>query len=249
MAGTVVTEASARVAALLPAALVAGLIRATYPRVEPELAQLRSYAPAGGTAVDLGAWYGPWTRRLRRIADRVVALEPNAVLAGGIATAYPDVRVVEAVASDHEGSAELFLPAAGPSVGTSSVEYGDGPSITVRRVTVDGLGLDDVRFMKIDVEGHELPTLRGAEQTIRRDHPTLLVEIEERIQPAAPIIDLLGGWGYRAYVLPGREWVPLEHFDLVAHQRAAITRVSQSFVRRLVWPHPRYVNLVLFRPS
>lgn len=249
MAGTVVTEVSSRVAAILPDRLVAGLIRAAYPRVEPELARLRTYAPAGGTAVDLGAWYGPWTRGLRPIADRVVALEPNAGLARGIATAYPDVRVVEAVASDHEGTAELFLPAAGPSVGTSSVEYGDGPSITVRRVTVDGLELDDVRFMKVDVEGHELPTLRGAERTIRRDRPTLLVEIEERIQPAAPIVDLLGGWGYRPYVLPARAWVPLEGFDLVAHQRAAIARVDQSFVRRLAWPHPRYVNLVLFRPS
>ena len=106
-----------------------------------------------------------------------------------------------------------------------------------------------VTFIKLDVEGHELPALRGAEQTIRRDRPVLLVELEARIQPVAPVLDLLGGWGYRPYVLPDRSWRPLEGFDLAAHQSAAVARVSQSFVRRVVSPHPRYVNLVLFRPG
>jgi len=179
MAGTLSAELGTR----LPAGLLGAAIRAVYPRVEPELAQLASYAPRGGTAVDIGAWYGPWTRGLRRLADRVVALEPAADLARHVAAAYPDVRVVEAAASDHVGTATLYLPDGGPGVGTSSVEHGEGRAIPVPRVTVDSLGLADVRFMKVDVEGHELPALRGAEQTVRRDRPLLLVEVEDRIQP------------------------------------------------------------------
>lgn len=241
------TAVSSRVASLLPDGIVAGAIRAVYPRVEPELAHIADFMPAGGTAVDVGAWYGPWTRRMRRLADRVVAVEPNDELARSIEGAFPDVRVVRAVASDHEGSAELFLPENGPAVGTSSLEYGDGRSVPVRRVTIDGLGLSDVRFMKIDVEGHELPALRGAAETIHRDGPVLLVEVEERIQPIEPIIDLLGDWGYRGYVLPERDWIPLAGFDIQAHQRAAIARVRQSLARRVVLPRPRYVNSVLFR--
>ncbi|MET7822739.1 FkbM family methyltransferase [Micromonospora zamorensis] len=226
---------------------MAGAIRAVYPRVEPELAHLAEFMPKGGTALDVGAWYGPWTRRMRRLADHVVAFEPNEELARSIARAFPEVRVIRAVASDHEGSAELFLPESGPAVGTSSLEYGAGRSVIVPRVTIDGLGLDDVRFLKIDVEGHELPTLRGAAATIHRDGPVLLVEVEERVQPVAPIIDLLTGWGYRGYVLPEREWLPLADFDIRGHQREALARVHQSFVRRVVFPRPRYVNSVLFR--
>lgn len=241
------TEVSSGIASLLPERLVAAAIRGVYPRVEPELARIADFVPVGGTAVDVGAWYGPWTRRLRRRADRVVAVEPNAQLARCIGAAFSDVRVVEAVASDRPGSAELFLPKAGPAVGTSSLEYGDGQSITVSRVTIDGLGLTDVRFMKIDVEGHELPTLRGAAETIRRDRPVLLVEIEERIQPVEPIVELLQSWGYRAYVLPRDHWVPLAEFDLVGHQRSTVARVRQSFARRVIAPRPRYVNSVLFR--
>lgn len=245
MAGTLSAELGTR----LPAGLLGAAVRAVYPRVEPELARLASYAPRGGTAVDIGAWYGPWTRGLRRLADRVVALEPAADLAHVVAAAYPDVRVVEAAASDQVGTATLHLPDGGAGVGTSSVEPGDGPAVPVARVTVDSLDLADVRFMKVDVEGHELPALRGAEATVRRDRPLLLVEVEERIQPIGPVISLLQGWGYRPYVMPGDRWLPLDEFDLVAHQRAAVGRVRQSFARRVVAPWPRYVNLVLFRPE
>lgn len=249
MASPPSTDLSSRIAAALPSRVVAAAVRVAYPRVEPELARLASYAPRDGTALDVGAWYGPWTRGLRRLADRVVAVEPAAELARCVAAAYPDVRVVEAVASDRPGTAELFVPTGGPGVGTSSVEHGDGPAVTVARTTVDDLGLTDVRFVKLDVEGHELPALHGGEQTIRRDRPLLLIELEERIQPVEPVLTLLHGWGYRPYVMPAGRWLPLADFDLVAHQRTALDRVAQSFARRVVDPRPRYVNMVLFRPE
>ena len=56
---------AARVAPLLPTRLVAAAARAVYPRFEPELARLADLCPADcRTAVDVGGWYGPWTRRL-----------------------------------------------------------------------------------------------------------------------------------------------------------------------------------------
>ncbi|MBG0567944.1 FkbM family methyltransferase [Actinoplanes aureus] len=249
MAGTPSTQLSSRIAAALPPRALAAAVRVVYPRVEPELARLASYVPRCGTAVDVGAWYGPWTRGLRRIADRVVAVEPTAELAGCVSAAYPDVRVIQAVASDHSGTAELFLPSGGPGTGTSSIEHGVGETVTVARVTLDELELTDVGFIKMDVEGHEMPALLGGERTIRRDRPLLLVELEERIQPIQPVLDLLAGWGYQPFVMPDDRWLPLAGFDLIEHQRGALERVDQSFVRRVVRPEPRYVNMLLFRPE
>ncbi|TCB98861.1 FkbM family methyltransferase [Micromonospora zingiberis] len=242
--------ATSGLAAMLPERLLGAAIRRAYPRVEPELARLTEFVPSGGTAVDVGAWYGPWTARLLRRAERVVAVEPTAALAGQLRSAFPTVEVVEAAISDHAGEATLYLPEGGAIVGTSSLEDPtQGVPVSVRRITLDSLDLTDVRFVKLDIEGHELPALRGAAQTVQRDRPVLLVEVEERIQPVEPLLDLLTGWGYRGYVLPGREWVPLADFDLGGHQREAIVRVGQSFARRVVWPRPRYVNSVLFRPE
>jgi len=231
------------------AGLVGAVIRAVYARQEPELAMLRTFVPTGGTAVDVGAWLGPWTARLRRRADRVVAVEPMPRLAAGLRRAFPDVEVVQAAASDRSGEAVLHVPAGGPVTGMSSLEPGTGVDVPVRSVRLDDLALTDVSFIKLDVEGHEVPALRGAEATIRRDRPVLLIELEERIQPVRPVVDLLAQWGYTAFVLPGRHWVPLADVDLGALQRAGIARVSQSFARKVVSSRPRYVNMVLFRPT
>ena len=240
------------VLAVLPSDALAGAVRRVYPRVEPELAALGEFMPRGGVALDVGAWLGPWSRKMRRYADRVVAVEAHPDLADRLRRSVPGVTVVHGAASDTPGSLTLAVPPAGPMLGVSSVagspEAGSH-EVVVPAVVIDDLELTDVRFIKMDIEGHELVALRGAEATVRRDRPYILVELEERLQPVAPVVELLGSWGYTGYVRPGHRWVPLAGFDLVGHQRGAIRRVSQSFVRRLVWPRPRYVNMVLFRPT
>jgi hypothetical protein len=145
-APTAASRLSALVAGLLPERAVAAAIRAAYPRVEPELAVLDDYLPRGGTAVDVGAWYGPWTSRLVRRADRVVAIEPTPRLAAHLRRAFRSVDVVEAVASDRDGTAILHVPGAGPVVGTSSLDHdGEGSvALTVRSVTLDALDLTGV---------------------------------------------------------------------------------------------------------
>jgi FkbM family methyltransferase len=231
----------------VPGRAFAAVIRAAYPRVEAELARLDTWAPRGGTAVDVGAWYGPWTARLSRLADLVVSIEPNPALAALVRAGFPAACVVEAAASDHEGTARLWLPPGGRGAeGTASLEHASGRPLTVRRVTIDGLGLSGVRFIKMDVEGHEAAALRGAEQTIRRDSPVLILELETRHQPIEPVIGTLAGWGYRGAVLAGRSWVRLDGFDLAAHQKANAHVAARGMLGRLARPGERYINLVRF---
>jgi FkbM family methyltransferase len=238
---------SAGLSRVVPPQWVGGFVRVVYPRVEPELRRVAEYVPAGGTAIDVGGWFGPWTGRLRRRAERVVAVEADPGLVTLLRLTFPDVRVVHGAASDLDGEIELWTPRDRLD-GTASVEKRAGRPVKVPRITIDGLRLSDVRFIKLDIEGHELAALRGAEETIKRDRPVLLLELEERHRPVAPTVELLEGWGYAGQVLVGDRWVPLRDFRLVEHQAANLRRVRQSFLRRLLWPRPRYVNTVLFRP-
>jgi FkbM family methyltransferase len=243
----------------VPEGVLAATLRRLYPLAEPELARLGSYGPRGGTQLDVGVWYGPWTRKLRARAERVVAIEANPTLAARLRHTYPDVTVVGAAASDHEGEATLYLPHGGQALaGVASLDPtaaaltrlpGQARSELVRRITIDGLDLHDVRLIKLDIEGHELAALRGAERTIRRDRPMLLVELEARYQDVSIVVSLLESWGYRALVMPDRRWIPLHDFDLVTHQRAALPVAESSFLRRITPPRPRYVNLVRFDPA
>ncbi|UGY91213.1 FkbM family methyltransferase [Streptomyces gobiensis] len=245
---------AARLGPRLPPRLVTGAASLIYPRFEPELRRLADFCPPGGTAVDIGGWYGPWTRRLARRADRVVTVEPVPHLAQLLrATTPPNVEVHHAAAGDHAGTATLWLPPDGRGDrGVSSLVRRDGvhgTPLEVPSLTLDSLGLTDVTLLKIDVDGSELAVLHGAEATIRRCRPALFIELETRIQPLAPVLDLLSAHGYTGWVLPARDWVPLAAFDLAAHQRRTAHVADHGLLRRSLAPHRRYINSALFLSS
>jgi len=247
---------TARLAPLLPTRLVAATARAVYPRFEPELARLGDLLPPDcGTAVDVGGWYGPWTHRLWRHARQVVTVEPVPHLARLLAAAAPaHARVIPAAASDRPGTARLWLPPDDEGDrGVSSLVRRDihARALRVPCVTLDGLGLKDVGFIKIDVDGSELAVLHGATGLLTRDRPALFVELESRIQPIAPVVTYLSLLGYEGWVLPDTTWTRLSAFPLEEHQARTSYVVSQGLLRRVL-PFargPRYINSVLFLPD
>jgi FkbM family methyltransferase len=243
---------ASRVAAQLPESLLVTLVSLAYRRFEPEIRRLDEVCGRGGTMVDIGGWYGPWTRRLVHRADQVVIVEPTPLHQVLRRTLPPAVDVIAAAASDHSGVAEIWLPPSDEGVrGISSLHRRDihSTSIEVPLVMVDELGLHDVTFIKIDVDGHEVPVLHGAAETIKRDRPRLLVEVEQRIQPVTDVTGLLESWGYRGWVLPSRQWVPLAGFPLTAHQARTCHVAERGLLARTLWPFPRYLNSVLFLPD
>jgi hypothetical protein len=100
----------------------------------------------------------------------------------------------------------------------------DHATIAVEVQTLDeALGADAgaVRFVKCDVEGHELAVLRGAEAVLAH-RPSILVEIEQRHQdnPIEDVFRHLAERGYEGYVEHGRRLRPLSEFDVQRDQIA-----------------------------
>ncbi|SNT36751.1 methyltransferase, FkbM family [Tropicimonas sediminicola] len=85
------------------------------------------------------------------------------------------------------------LEPANKLAGFSSIEQVD---VETRRL--DSFDIRDLGFIKIDVEGHELEVLQGGKETLARETPVLLIEIEERHRPDAleTVSDFLAGFGY-----------------------------------------------------
>ncbi len=202
-----------------------------------------------GTVVDVGANYGMYLARLVGMADRCVAFEPIPGLASMLRRGFGRRVDVHAVALSAERGSDVVLRLPRLRTGYATIETNNDLSslastpsrgldeIVVPRETLDNYALDDVRFMKIDVEGHEEQVLAGAEQTLAQHRPNLLIEVEDRHNAGCVerIMDRLTRLDYAAYVVVDRRLHSLSEFDLADHQR---TNSPTDYARNLIGvPH------------
>jgi FkbM family methyltransferase len=89
----------------------------------------------------------------------------------------------------------------------------------VDAITVDAFAaqrhLARIDFIKIDVEGYEGDVIEGALETLRRDAPSLFVEISPMTEGRAPeeLIELLVSLGYHAYAINSGIVTAHERYD------------------------------------
>lgn len=154
-----------------------------------------------GTAVDVGAHIGNhslWFALAMRL--NVVALEPNPVsysqLARNVAVnelSAPDpvgpwVRLLPVAAGARRGWGRVLPPALAGNSGTASIAREDTDRDgQVPITTLDELGLENVRLIKIDVEGTAASVLVGAVELIAAQSPVIYAEGDRRaLQDALP---------------------------------------------------------------
>ncbi|MEN2785438.1 FkbM family methyltransferase [Sphingomonas qilianensis] len=200
-------------------------------RGEPEYAILDQLVDRRRRALDIGANAGMYTGALLPLVTGVIAFEPNPALAAQARRAWPRARIEQCALGDATGEAELRMPVSEAGVvmsGYASIAAGKQWA-REQRVTVPVRRLDDfhltaIGFIKIDVEGHELATVRGGWDTITRERPTMLIESEADHAPGCPqaLVDLLATIGYSAQfydgtvVRPFADWSPARrarHYD------------------------------------
>lgn len=134
------------------------------------------YCKEKRVAVDIGAHVGLWSRVMALEFTRVVAFEPvygrffQENLQG-----KRNIVLHEVALSDISGSVEMNV-VSGNSGNTHIACSTTNPEITVPMATLDSYELQDVDFIKIDVEGWEYPVLAGAESTLKRCKPVVIFE-------------------------------------------------------------------------
>jgi len=236
--------------ALVPKSAFHPVVARLHRRAEPEMRGIIERCDPSGTAIDVGTWYGPWTYWLSKRVRDVQSFEPNpnvaAVLRQGVAS---NVTVHECAVSDVDGTAELVLQDLSVgSEGTATIVPGveGAGSHSVRTCRIDDMGFTDVRFIKIDVEGHERAALNGAIETITRDHPVLFVELEERMTDIGATIQMMTDLGYEARFVMNDVWTSSTTMNLAAWQREFTrTHATQSYLQTVVKGNG-YVNDVAF---
>jgi FkbM family methyltransferase len=198
------------IAALVPSSLYyRGRIADEATWGEHELHVLEEIVARGGTAIDVGANQGVFAYAFSRIADRVEAFEPNPDCAAFARRMLGARARVHALAlSNTNGRAELVVPVSKEGavlhLGGNLKQAADMQDGTIRFAvdvrTLDSYGFQDVRVVKVDVEGSEPQVLEGGRETILRDRPALIVELltGAHADPVAATESVCSSYGYAA---------------------------------------------------
>lgn len=218
----------------------------SYEFYEPELDLLPRLLNPGDIAVDVGALGANWTYAMHRVVGRsgfVFAFEAHPFHARSTAIAmtlmkmrstrlFPfglsnrqeeallRVRDADGQRCEGESAIEINAPQESASYATIKLK-------TLDSMVVDHPRLTETRLMKIDVEGHELFVLQGAQVLIRQARPYVILEkgaFEEQGYTCREVHAFFVEMGYRAFAsVAGEAMAPtdtmLERHDAVGPNR------------------------------
>ncbi|MGD9510564.1 MAG: FkbM family methyltransferase [Geminicoccaceae bacterium] len=204
---------------------------------EPELALLPRVLDPGAVSIDIGANIGDYLDVLTRHSRRVIAFEPHPVCFANLqAIGLGKCTILNLALSDRAGTAMLTVPVEAEEVtGLATIEPANrsfAPTAArLQEYEVRVARLDDalaeqlrpderVAFIKIDVEGHEHAVIAGAQATIGKHRPIVLLETEYRHgAPIRAIFELFAARGYLARILHVGRMTPVDPVRLRELQR------------------------------
>lgn len=206
---------------------IAHMAKALGPQHHRDLRPLvAELLPPDGVALDIGAHAGQMARLMSAVASRgeVIALEPGPYALSILTRVQamgrlPRTRILPIGLSDAPARLPLRQPLKPGGVGFGLSHLGPasdprpGLMAEIDVLTLDALtealGLRRLDLVKADIEGWEIPVLRGGLATLRRFAPSLILELNKRAAARAGTDPaeawrLLAPLGYRAERLPDR---------------------------------------------
>ena len=224
-------------------------------QLEQELSFLKNLITKPGRGIDIGANRGLYSYALSKICSEVEAFEPQKQCID-IINSYSqknskNINTHNCALSNQKGSLTLNIPIIqgkfrttfSTGLATFGKYEGEYQKIDVPVCKLDQYDFKDVVFIKIDVEGHEKQVIDGAKETIVREHPVLLIEIEQRHLDDTPITNLfdeIRQLGYEGYFVYQGSLLKIEEFSCEKYQKDFL--MSSAF-------SSNYINNFIFKPS
>ncbi|MBI4244695.1 MAG: FkbM family methyltransferase [Planctomycetes bacterium] len=152
----------------------------------------------GSTILDCGAFFGDstWLFATHFQPDRIIAFEPDPISFQLLRKcselnkpAFHNVELMNCGVFDTHKEVSLSL------LGTGGAYVADEGMVRVECRSIDeiaeSLSVSRIGLIKMDIEGSELPAIRGAQKVIIRDKPTLLISMYHKPEDFFEIPTLL----------------------------------------------------------
>ena len=222
-------------------------------KLDSEITYLEDLVSQNGRAIDIGANKGLYSYPLSKLCKVVEAFEPQPWSAEIIVQSrINNIKVHNTALSDSKGKLTLYIPIirGKPYSALASLQEPDceHKDIEVSIKCLDDYNFQDVSFIKIDVEGHESQVIKGGRETILREKPILLVEIEQRhlgSKPIEVVFKEITDLGYEGFFLNQCKFSPLCKFSYKKHQEPFLQDDAKAIFRH---KNRGKVNNFIFRP-
>ena len=164
----------------------------------------QQYIQHYGVALDCGAHIGECTQQYAERFQQVIAVEPNSTF-----------HECWHLNCDHLTHVQLHTQALGDCEGRMQRDNPLAQVLTVHEEgeiqmpTLDSMGLTQLDFIKIDVDGSEARLLQGATQTILKLQPVIQIEIKKNRRPEVRLsaLEQLRDLGYKSQARVRSDWI------------------------------------------
>lgn len=146
-------------------------------RQERQRTNALRYVESKRNCIDIGSHVGLWTRELASKFEQVYCFEPNPVFIECFKKNITEtnVQLFQYGLSNNEHTASMKE--------TNSTMMNDEPG-SIQCRTLDSFNLNNIDFIKIDVDGFEVKVLNGAIETITRNKPAINIEMKKEKRPS-----------------------------------------------------------------
>lgn len=193
---------------------------------EPSLKiQFQRVIGNGTVILDIGANIGFHTLYFSELsgpAGTVVAFEPiesnfNALKENIRLNNSKNIIAVQTALGEKAETLNVYIDAGNTNPGAFSLFEKRGSNTEIPVAKGDDelarLNISHVDFIKVDVEGFEIPVLRGLMETIKRCRPTIVFEYDRNYQRRysfsdIEIFDLLKNCGYSFFLIKNGDTIP-----------------------------------------
>tara|TARA_B100001750_G_C15496852_1_gene594756 strand:- start:1169 stop:1921 length:753 start_codon:yes stop_codon:yes gene_type:complete len=223
-----------------PKIYIKALVKMHLRKGEDELHLLPFLTNKHKDSIDIGANKGVFSYLLSKLSSRVHAFEPNPKMYDILKRmGRNNILTYRVALSSKTGFASLLVPMdektktfsnEGATLSKVNVS-GANKSVDVEIKTLDSYSFDNIGFIKIDVEGYEMEVLKGAVETLKKNKPILLVELEESHtkRPIMNLIKEIEGYGYRAAFLRKKQITDISLFDAQTYHKNPKTTEDYVF--------------------
>lgn len=144
------------------------------PKEIAAIPDLVKWVPERNLVIHAGANCGVWSKIYAQLFKDVVTFEPNDINFECFQrnVSEPNVKIYKAGLSDKSGFCKSVEGDEGQNYGALQIEEADEG---IPMMTIDSLDLNP-DLIQLDVEGFEENALRGAQKTIMRSRPIIIIE-------------------------------------------------------------------------